>query len=64
MKGRASDDIMAFSQDMKRYEEADDVLTLSEENFDKSVFETKGKFLVEFYAPWCSTCKQIASDYS
>ena len=64
MKGRAADNIVAFAKDMKRYEMTDDVIELTEANFDEKVFEHDGRFLVEFYAPWCNTCKQIAPDFS
>ena len=57
MKGRAAEDIMAFATDMKRFEESDDVINLTEANFDELVLDQKDKFLVEFFAPWCSTCK-------
>ena len=32
-------------------------------NFEKSVKETDGIWIVEFYAPWCGHCQQLAPEY-
>lgn len=38
------------------------VTTLTTENFDSLVLGSKNA-LVEFYAPWCGHCKQLAPKY-
>ncbi|XP_078439106.1 thioredoxin family protein [Wolffia australiana] len=41
---------------------ADDVLSLSEETFEKEVGKDRGA-LVEFFAPWCGHCKKLAPEF-
>ncbi|XP_015591671.1 protein disulfide-isomerase A6 homolog isoform X2 [Cephus cinctus] len=41
-----------------------DVIELTDENFDKLVLDSEDMWLVEFYAPWCGHCKNLAPVWS
>ena len=45
------------------YSEEDAVKTLDAEDFREQVQQDSGVWLVEFYAPWCGHCKELAPEY-
>jgi thiol-disulfide isomerase/thioredoxin len=45
------------------YESGDDVFALTSANFDRSVLQSDQVWIVEFYAPWCGHCKNLAPEY-
>lgn len=39
------------------------IITLTDDTFDEMVLNSGDVWLVEFYAPWCGHCKQLAPEY-
>ena len=48
----------------KKQGNKDDVVTLTDGNFEKEVLDTDQMVLVEFYAPWCGHCKNLAPEWA
>lgn len=45
------------------YSSNDDVVELTASNFKKEVLNSDELWLVEFYAPWCGHCKNLAPEW-
>lgn len=42
----------------------DEVIELTDSNFDKLVLQSDDVWLVEFFAPWCGHCKNLAPEWA
>jgi len=52
------------SEDIPDESYEDGVRVLVGQNFEEVALDTTKDVLVEFYAPWCGHCKNLAPEYS
>jgi len=66
--GRTPEDIIGYinkevGTNVRLKTTASSVVVLDPSNFDSIALDTTKDVLVEFYAPWCGHCKNLAPDY-
>jgi len=66
--GRTAEDIVSFvngkaGSNAKIKKAPSNVVDLTASNFDSIALDKTKDVLVEFYAPWCGHCKNLAPDY-
>ena len=55
--------VVCFASVQALYSKNSAVVELTDNNFDHRVKDSEGVWIVEFYAPWCGHCKQLAPEY-
>ena len=51
------------SPSLALYDRSSGVVDLTPSNFDSKVKNSDGVWIVEFYAPWCGHCRNLAPEY-
>ena len=54
---------MMIGVTLSLYSTTDDVIELTEQNFNTRVIQSNDVWLIEFYAPWCGHCKSLAPEW-
>lgn len=55
--------LMISSLTQAFYDNNKNIVKLTESNFNKEVIKSDEIWLVEFYAPWCGHCKNLAPEW-
>lgn len=56
--------VLLISSTLALYSPSDEVVMLNSANFKSKVLESNELWLVEFFAPWCGHCKNLAPEWS
>nr|DAZ86369.1 TPA_inf: venom-related protein PDI [Conus ebraeus] len=64
LSGKKSGDSKSKSGGSGKAGDPADVVELTDSNFEKEVLEHDGLVMVEFYAPWCGHCKNLAPQWA
>lgn len=54
---------LLVSPSLALYDRSSGVVDLTPSNFDSKVKNSDGVWIVEFYAPWCGHCRNLAPEY-
>ena len=55
--------IFLISMSYSLYSSNSNVVLLNSSNFNKEVVNSGDLYMVEFYAPWCGHCKNLAPEW-